>query len=327
MDRKEQGTNPPHSRSTRTTRKARREIRQTTKSIQAVIAIVVGVVIAILAGMSSPAFTLNKRLFNPATYSRIRSVWFGDLPATATTVPFEYGKKWFGAGSPEEKTAFDNTCATSFGDALASIGPDKYALPALNVGGNSTYAAELVHASSIAAPFAQALTDAAAGAGDIRAGEEAAADTALSLVLLLDQMSRNVFRKDQKAVYSHYDRISRSVLRHVLETSPRADLHPKWRASPAYRLWFYMPLMHSEFVEDHRRYEELVGEMVGELERGGDTEAVEYTQKSLDFEVKHREILDRFGRYPHRNEVMGRTMTKEEKEWLEAGGETFGTKG
>ncbi|KAH7036760.1 hypothetical protein B0J12DRAFT_581327 [Macrophomina phaseolina] len=274
---------------------------------------------------SSAAFTLNKRLFNPTTYARIRTVWFGDLPTTATTAPPALARKWFGGGPASEQAAFDHACTTSFRDALAALGPDAFALPALNA--STSYAAELAHGPSIAAPFARELADAVGNASDVRAGEEAAADAALGLVLLLDQVPRNVFRgADQALVYAHYDRIARSVARLVLEGKPRADLHPKWRASPAYRLWFYMPLMHSEFVQDQRRYEEVVGEVLAEVERGEDTEAAEYVKRSLEYGKKHRDILERFGRYPHRNEVLGRKMTKEEREWLEAGGETFGTK-
>lgn len=332
MDVKEQGaTGNQRQGNTRTSRQAKREIRQKAKNIQAVVAIAFALIVVILAAMSSPAvFTLNKRLFNPKTYSRIHQLWFGNLPYSATVAPVEIAKKWFGGGSPADKAAFDHTCTTAFRDALVSVGPKAYPLPPLDAAGNSSYAAELAHAPTIAAPFAAALADAAKGgeggsSSDIRAGEEAAADAALSLVLLLDQLSRNIFRADQKLIYSHYDRLSRSLVRHILSSSPRADLHPKFRAKPIFRLWFYMPLMHSEFLEDHRSYEKLAGEMMAEMKARGDKEAEEYVKQSLDFEIRHKNIIEKFGRYPHRNEVMGRTMTKEESKWLEAGGETFGT--
>lgn len=320
-DVKEQGIDTPQQSRNPRKRRSKREIRQTAKGIQAVIAIVISIVIAILAGMSSsPVFTLNRRLFN---YALVRKVWFGDLSATATAASQADIKRWFGMGSPEDKAAFDNTCISSFRDALVSIGPDAYPLPPLNASGNSTYAAELAHVPQIAAPFVEELDAAAANASDIRGGEEARADTALSLVLLLDQMSRNIFRADQKLIYTHYDRISRSLVRHLLAASPRADLHPKYRAAPVFRLWFYMPLLHSEFPEDHRKYMEIVEELVAELERGGDAEAVQYAKYSLD--PGHKNVIDRFGRYPHRNEVLGRTTTKEEQEWLDAGGSYYGS--
>ncbi|KAJ7117969.1 hypothetical protein C8R43DRAFT_1036551 [Mycena crocata] len=257
---------------------------------------------------TAPTFALNRRLFN---YAQIRKVWFGDLPTTATSASQDNLKKWFGMGSPDEKVAFDKACS-SFRDALVSIGPDAHPLPPLK---DNSYAAELAQAPTISAPFVKEIDDAVSSAHE----------TALSLVLVLDQMSRNIFRTDQKLIYTHYDRISRSLLNHLLAATPRADLHPMYRNSPVYRLWFYMPLMHSEFLEDHRKYEELVGEVVRELEKAGDASAADYANASLNFGVKHREILERFGRYPYRNEVMGRPMTKEENEWLEAGGETFGT--
>ncbi|OJD40225.1 uncharacterized protein BKCO1_100058 [Diplodia corticola] len=335
MDVKEPGApGSPRQATKRTSRKAKREIRQKAKNVQAVVAIAFAAFVVIIAAMSSPAIsTLNKRLFNAATYSRIQHVWFGDLPSSATTAPSDIAKKWFGAGPPEDKAAFDKTCTSAFRDALVSVGPKAYPLPALDAPGNSSYAAELAHAPTIAAPFAAALTDAAqekegsgsGGSSDIRAREEGAADAALSLILLLDQLSRNIFRTDQKLVYGHYDRLSRSLLRHVLATSPRADLHPKFRAKPVFRMWFYMPLMHSEFLEDHRRYKALAAELLAELEARGDKEAEEYVRQSMDFGERHTSIIEKFGRYPYRNEIMGRKTTKEENEWLEAGGETFGT--
>jgi uncharacterized protein (DUF924 family) len=259
----------------------------------------------------SLVFRLNKQLFN---YALVHSVWFGDLEAGATLASQE--KKWFGDVPPDERAAFDNICTTSFLDALKSIGPDKYPLP----GGRNCYADELAQGPTIAAPFIRELNDAAAAGG-----EEAVADIALSIILLLDQMPRNIFREEQKLIYTHYDCLARCVLRHVLDTVPRVDLHTKYLARPVYRLWLYMPLMHSEFLEDHKTYEGLVGRLVEELssKKGGDAAELAYAKMQLEYGRKHKELILKFGRFPYRNEVLGRKTTKEEQKWLDEGGGTF----
>ncbi|KAJ7280593.1 hypothetical protein C8J57DRAFT_1057364, partial [Mycena rebaudengoi] len=235
------------------------------------------------------------------------TIWFGDLEAGATLASQE--KKWFGDVPPDERAAFDNICRSCSLDALKSIGPDNYAN-------------ELAHGPTIAAPFVRELNDAAAAGG-----EEAVADTALSLILMLDQMPRNIFRAEQRVTYTHYDCLARCVLRHVLFMVPCADLHTKYLARPVYRLWIYMPLMHSEFLEDHKTYERLVGRLVEELssKKGGDAAELAYAKMQLDYGRKHKELILRFGRFPYRNGDLGRKNTKEEQEWLDAGGGTFGS--
>ncbi|KAJ7195873.1 hypothetical protein C8J57DRAFT_1421422 [Mycena rebaudengoi] len=235
-----------------------------------------GIVISFLASLATLGFRLNKQLFN---YALVHSVWFGDLEAGATLASQE--KKWFGDVPPDERAAFDNICTTSFLDALKNC-----------------YADELAQGPTIAAPFIRELNDAAAAGG-----EEAVADIALNAAQL--------FREEQKLIYTHYDCLARCVLRHVLDTVPRVDLHTKYLARPVYRLWLYMPLMHSEFLEDHKTYEGLVGRLVEELssKKGGDAAELAYAKMQLEF--------------PYRNEVLGRKTTKEEQKWLDEGGGTF----
>ncbi|KAF4784705.1 hypothetical protein HER10_EVM0011367 [Colletotrichum scovillei] len=147
----------------------------------------------------------------------------------------------------------------------------------------------------------------------------------LALVLLLDQMPRNIFRTRQAVIYTHYDRLARAVLRSLMSAESRPDMHPSLRLAPARRMWFYMPLMHSEHVEDHETYIKVVSEMQEEFRQQGDKQSEDYIGDSLEFEKKHKHLIERFGRYPHRNAQLGRSMTKEEEEYLRSGGEHFGT--
>ena len=136
-------------------------------------------------------------------------------------------------------------------------------------------------------------------------------------------MPRNCFRGDQKVIYSHYDRIARAVADAIFERA--LDKAEVFKDSPPWRGWFFMPLMHSEVKEDHRLLEGLLKEVRGGAQEREDEAAVGYMTRMIDFEEKHRRIIERFGRYPHRNAVLGRDSTVEEQKWLEDGGDTFGT--
>ncbi|KAJ9638958.1 hypothetical protein H2201_007428 [Coniosporium apollinis] len=265
---------------------------------------------------STRAFSLNKQLFNPSLYKRVRDIWFADLPTGAKAPNQATVFRWFGRGTEEEKSLFDGVCRSHFHDALASIGPQKYTLPPPK----TNYSAEQSEALSIAAPFLSELEQ------KPDQDEAAASNNALSLVLLLDQIPRNIFREDQAAIYSHYDRIARALINVILSREPRLDLHPQFRAAPVYRNWFYMPLMHSEYLEDHEKYEKLIGELRSEIEEAGDQETLWFLDKSMEAEKSHLDILKRFGRYPHRNDHLGRETTREEREFMEAGGDSFGVK-
>jgi uncharacterized protein (DUF924 family) len=134
-------------------------------------------------------------------------------------------------------------------------------------------------------------------------GWAATPEGALALTVLLDQLPRNMFRgqpqsfaADAKALAVARDAVGRGFDRQV----PRA-----WRK------FFYLPFEHAEDREMQAR-------SVALFEALGEAEAARYA-------VLHREIIDRFGRFPHRNAILGRESTPEEAAWLAAGGETFGT--
>jgi uncharacterized protein (DUF924 family) len=96
------------------------------------------------------------------------------------------------------------------------------------------------------------------------------------------------------------------------------------RYAPVKRLWFVMPFMHSEDKELHARSLEYIDGCIADVRSKGDEEAVKYLEMNRGFELSHKEIVDRFGRYPYRNKVLGRQSTEEEEAWLREGGVTWG---
>ncbi|OOZ39755.1 hypothetical protein BOW53_10290 [Solemya pervernicosa gill symbiont] len=117
---------------------------------------------------------------------------------------------------------------------------------------------------------------------------------ALALVIILDQFPLNIFRGKPLAFST--DAQSRKVARHAIEQNLDQALNDEQKA------FLYMPFMHSELIEDQNR-------SVALFEAAG-------LQDNARFAQHHREIVRRFGRFPHRNEILGRTSTAEELEWL-----------
>ncbi|KAF2431540.1 DUF924-domain-containing protein [Tothia fuscella] len=250
--------------------------------------------------MSLRNFTLNKSIWNATLYNRVREVWFTDLPTTIVAPRKQDLDRWFTAGA-EEKNAFDKHCHGEFNSALESISP-------------SNYSSEKLSKDDIIKPFLSEIQT---------SDDEKNSKTALSIIILLDQIPRNLFRtKDTlPLVYTHYDPIGLSLIKHILKTTPRLDHHPSFHGAPPYRQFFYMPLMHSEDVEDHKLFDKEMEKLKGECSGEEGRESVE---RVLNFEKMHRDIVDRFGRYPHRNSALGRVSTEEEVRFMREGGASFG---
>ena len=150
--------------------------------------------------------------------------------------------------------------------------------------------------------FADLYEEAAVGNLD---GWRDDAESCLALVLVLDQFPRNMFRGDERT-HAEDDR--------ALGASEYAVEHALDRELPAFqRMFLYMPFMHSESVEDQRRSVELFERLAGEE---GAPDVVSYA-------VAHRDIVERFGRFPHRNEILGRETTPEEAVFLTKEGASF----
>jgi len=122
---------------------------------------------------------------------------------------------------------------------------------------------------------------------------------ALALLLILDQFSRNLFRRDPRAFAS--DAYARMIASGAV--ARRFDKI----AAPDVRAFFYLPFMHSEDLDDQHRSVALF-------------KATMPASSNLAYAVDHCEIIRRFGRFPHRNEIVGRVSTREEITYLENGG-------
>jgi uncharacterized protein (DUF924 family) len=262
-------------------------------------------------------FSLPPAAFSPQLYEEISQIWFGHLPPT-TPSPEDYQasmKKWYAVdATPEEKSSFDELCRSTSWSVLKSIDPTQYALPQTD----ASYSDELKHAATISRPFAEHLKQILE-----REGPRGASRSALSMVLLLDQMPRNVFRTNQSLIYNHYDRIARSFVRHLLASPERVDRQSWVRESPVHRWFFYMPLMHSEQLEDHLLWDDLATEMRQTAIQKDDKAAIDFLDRGIVIAKQHKDIIEMFGRYPYRNKVMGRNTTEKEREWL-VDGKTFG---
>mgnify|MGYP001377400985 CR=1 FL=1 len=144
-----------------------------------------------------------------------------------------------------------------------------------------------------------AVWDAAQGEGHL--GWTATPSGMLALVILLDQFPRNMFRGFGRAYAS--DALARTVAKKAI------DLGWDLRAGEPERQFFYLPLMHSECLIDQERCVRLMNERLPET--GAD---------NLLHARAHREVIRRFGRFPHRNEELGRASTAEETAFLAGGG-------
>jgi len=122
-------------------------------------------------------------------------------------------------------------------------------------------------------------------------------DGALALVILLDQFPRNCFRGTAHAYAT--DCVALHYARRALERGLDAQV------DPLLRFFLYMPFEHSESLEDQERAVTLIEGVSHEL---------------LQYALAHRDVIRRFGRFPHRNRELCRDNTPEEQAYLDAGG-------
>ena len=117
-------------------------------------------------------------------------------------------------------------------------------------------------------------------------------------------------------MYTVTDPLALAVAQHATSPGLRFDLGPEkaWTGIPTRRCWFYLPFEHSEDPGAHQSALGLLEELIRDC-KGGQGE--ELTVGMKDFLKAHTDVLDRFGRYPYRNQTLGRESTKEELEWLE----------
>jgi uncharacterized protein (DUF924 family) len=130
------------------------------------------------------------------------------------------------------------------------------------------------------------------------AGWENAPLSALALVMLLDQVPRHIFRSTPRVWES--DHLALAAANRALARGFDRDVPPAWR------LFFYLPFEHSENLDDQRRALDLILALPPVPGRSGDGRMTRL----------HFEIIERFGRFPHRNAILGRPSTLEELAFL-----------
>lgn len=150
--------------------------------------------------------------------------------------------------------------------------------------------------------FGAAVEHALSGGYDDWAGE---AESALALILLLDQFPRNLFRNSAKAFAG--DERARAVARQMTDRGFDIGL------PPVMRQFAYMPFEHSEALADQDFSCLLFAALEKDLPG----------QDILDYAERHRAIIARFDRFPHRNAALGRESTPEEIEFLRQPGSSF----
>jgi len=127
------------------------------------------------------------------------------------------------------------------------------------------------------------------------------AEGRLAEIILLDQFSRNLYRNSPLAFAC--DPLALGLAQEAIRAGVEAEL------TPVQRSFLYLPFMHSESLAIHQVALQL-------YERNG-------LESNLEFERLHKSIIERFGRYPHRNAVLGRQSTAEELAFLQEPGSSF----
>ena len=123
----------------------------------------------------------------------------------------------------------------------------------------------------------------------------------LAEIIVLDQFSRNIYRDDARAFAA--DPLALALAQEAVAVGAGAEVASDQRAV------LYMPYMHSESAAIHTVAMQL-------FDQPG-------LENNLDFEVRHKAIIDRFGRYPHRNATLNRASTPEETDFLKQPGSAF----
>ena len=133
----------------------------------------------------------------------------------------------------------------------------------------------------------------------------------LALIILTDQFPRNIYRDtaqafscDQKALTWCIEGLEQKVDRQL---------------RPIERVFFYLPLEHAEYIEHQDLSIKYFRELVSQV----NPEQKALFEGYLDYAVRHRQIIERFGRFPHRNRLLSRESTKEEMEFLKESEASF----
>ena len=141
---------------------------------------------------------------------------------------------------------------------------------------------------------------------------------ALALVLLLDQLSRNCFRGDGiRVVQERYDPLAQAVADYCTAGGRRHDygVNEIWRPYPPARLWFLTPYMHAESAQLQEKGARMAAEIATDF-KGDQLLGNMLASNVGEYMKEHGEVISQFGRFPHRNKVLGRQSTEAEEKWL-----------
>lgn len=156
--------------------------------------------------------------------------------------------------------------------------------------------------------FGQCVVQAGAGALDHWADQPRGR---LALILLCDQFTRHIYRDSPQAFSLDYR--SQAWCREGLAVKADQALRA------VERVFFYLPLEHSESLPDQHEAVRLFEQ----LKAGAPANAQATFDGFLDYAIRHRQIIERFGRFPHRNAALGRAATEEEVVFLKQPGSSF----
>lgn len=133
----------------------------------------------------------------------------------------------------------------------------------------------------------------------------------LAAIIVIDQFRRVIYRNDPGAFAE--DALARRWCREGLQQGLDRSLRP------IERVFFYMPLEHSEDLDDQN----LSVDLFGALYRAVASEQRDVFANFLNFAERHRDVIERFGRFPHRNAILDRQSTAEELAFLQQPGSSF----
>ncbi len=136
---------------------------------------------------------------------------------------------------------------------------------------------------------------------------------ALAFIILTDQFPRNIHRGLAESFA--FDDISLAACQKGMDSGFDSSL------LPVERIFFYMPLMHSEDISVQKISVKAFSSLADEFKNS--PEIFKFLKGSADFALKHFEIIEKFRRYPHRNKILGRESNSEEIEFLKQPGSSF----
>ena len=130
----------------------------------------------------------------------------------------------------------------------------------------------------------------------------------LAAIIVLDQFSRNLFRDQAQAF--RQDSLALRMCKDGLALNEHRSL------SETERVFLYLPLEHSEALADQKRSVALFQELAEDAR----PDFRDFADNTLDYARQHLQVIEKFGRFPHRNKALGRETTPDEAEWLAEGG-------